>query len=283
MKTMLNTSVIVAVSLLALPHVARSENSFPSDASRSPVGSSVFEQLGSVTTPNRVNAGLQTPASVPATPKAQVSGNGRSVTLGADGKLRCSADGIEWSPAYLPVESFLRGVAFGNGQFVAVGGSYATGTSVILTSVNGRSWNLAANPYKQVLHAVTYSGGRFIAVGVNGTILTSKSGQRWQKQNSGTDATLAAVASGNGVCVIGGDDGLMLSSRDTLVWTRQISGTSRYVGQIAFDHERFVATTGNSQLTSIDGARWTIDSDTVPGNGKSAYANVAVLNASLVK
>lgn len=75
----------------------------------------------------------------------------------------------------------------------------------------------------------------------------------------------------------------MLTSRDTLVWTRQSSGTSRYVGKVAFHYERFVATTGNLQLTSIDGERWTIDSDTVPGSGQSAHANVPVLKASLVK
>lgn len=158
MKTTLTTSVLTAVSLLGTIYSSQGGNLFPPNAQR---------PAATVGTP----AGPCLPA-----PKAQVSGNGRSVTLGADGKLRCSTDGIEWSPAYLPVESFLRGMAFGNGQFVAVGGSYATGTSVILTSVNGRSWNLAANPSKQVLHGVAYSGDRFIAVGAGGTILTSKSG-----------------------------------------------------------------------------------------------------------
>jgi photosystem II stability/assembly factor-like uncharacterized protein len=217
----------------------------------------------------------------PSALKARVFGTGRWVALTSDGKLRYSTDGIEWNPAYLPDESFLRGVAFGNGQFVAVGGSYLGGGSVILTSANGRSWNLHHCPSKHVLHGVAYSGDRFIAVGASGTILTSKTGQRWQKQASDTDATLAAIAYGNGTCVIGGDDGLMLSSRDAKTWTRQTSGTSRYVSNMAFVHERFVATTGDRHLASSDGSRWqAIDSAAVPVGGLLARTNVTVSKAS---
>jgi len=209
MKTTLQTSVLTAVSLLAVMSNLQGQNSFPSEASH--VATTV------ATHARACQSAL----------KAQAFGNGRWVALTSDGKLRCSTDGIEWNSAYLPIESFLRGVAFGNGQFVAVGGSYLGGGSVILTSANGRSWNLHTCLSRQVLHAVAYSGDRFIAVGAGGTILTLKSGQRWQKQASDTDATLAAVVHGNGTCVISGDDGLILSSRDAQTWTRQTSGTSR--------------------------------------------------------
>jgi photosystem II stability/assembly factor-like uncharacterized protein len=266
MKTTLKTSVLAAISLLAVMNNLQSENSSPSDASRA------------ATT-------VATHASpCPSALKARVFGNERWVALTSDGKLRCSTDGIEWNPAYLPVESFLRGVAFGNGQFVAVGGSYLGGGSIILTSANGRSWTLHHCPSKQVLHAVAYSGDRFIAVGASGTILTSKTGQRWQKQASDTGATLAAIAYGNGTYVIGGDDGLMLSSRDAQTWTRQTSGTSRYLGHMVFDRERFVATTGGLQLESGDGSHWqVIDGAAVPAGGLSARTNLAVSKASPVE
>jgi photosystem II stability/assembly factor-like uncharacterized protein len=259
MKAMLKTSVLTAVSLLTVMSNLPGQNSFASEASRA------------ATT-------VATDASpCPSAIKARVFGNGRWVALTSDGKLRCSTDGIEWNPAYLPDESFLRGVVFGNGQFVAVGGSYSGGGSVILTSANGRSWNLHHCPSKHVLHGVAYSGDRFIAVGASGTILTSKTGQRWQKQASDTDATLAAIAYGNGTCVIGGDDGLMLSSRDAQTWTRQTSGTSRYVGNMVFDREHFVATIGDLHLESTDGSRWqAIESATVPAGGLLAPTNVAV-------
>jgi hypothetical protein len=263
MKTTPQSSVLVAVSFLVVTVPVQGQNPLPSVVSH-------------VATKGATHTSAR-----PSAPKAQVFGNGRWVALTSDGKLRCSTDGVEWNSASLSAESFLRGVAFGNGQFVAVGGSYAGGGSVIMTSVNGRSWSLHPCPSKQVLHGVAYSGDRFIAVGANGTILTSKSGQRWQKQNSGTDATLAAVASGNGTCVVGGDDGLMLSSRDTLLWARQTSGTSRYVGKIAFNHERFVATTGDRQLALGDGSHWKpINNAAVAADGLLARTNVTVLKAS---
>lgn len=259
MKTTLKTPVLAAVSLLTAMNILQAQNSFPSDAWHAAA------------------TGQAHASPRPSALEAPVFGNGRWVALGSDGKLRCSTDSIEWNSACLPVESFVRGIAFGNGQFVAVGGSYAKSDSVILTSVNGRSWKLHPSPSPQVLHGVAYSGDRFIAVGAGGTILTSKSGQRWQKQNSGTDATLAAVVYGNGTSVVGGDDGLMLSSRDTFLWTRQTSGTSRYVGNISFDHERFVARAGDLHLESSDGSHWqAVAGATVPSGGLLARSNVTV-------
>jgi hypothetical protein len=263
MKTTLKTSILAAVSLLTVMSNLPGQNSFASDASR-------------------VATTVATHASpCPSALKARVFGNDRWVTLTSDGKLRCSTGGIEWNSAYLPVESFLRGVAFGNGQFVAVGGSYLGGGSIILTSANGRSWNLHHCPAKQVLHAVAYSGDRFIAVGAGGTILTSKTGQRWQKQASDTDATLAAVVHGNGTCVVGGDDGLILSSCDAKTWTRQTSGTGRYVSNMVFDRACFVATAGDLQFASSDGSRWqAIGSAAVPAGGLLVRTNVTVSKAN---
>jgi photosystem II stability/assembly factor-like uncharacterized protein len=266
MKTTLKTSALAAVSFLAVMNNLQAENSIPSDASRA------------------ASAGATHVSPCPSALKARVFGNGRWVALTSDGKLQCSTDGIEWNSACHSVDSFLRGVAFGNGQFVAVGGSYVGGGSIILTSVNGRSWKLQTCPSKQVLHGVAHSGDRFIAVGASGTILTSKTGQRWQKQASDTDATLAAVVHGNGTCVIGGDDGLILSSRDTLLWTRETSGTSRYVSNMTFDRERFVATTGDRQLASSDGSRWqAIDSAAVPAGGLLVRTNVTAPKVSTAK
>lgn len=257
MKTTLTTSVLAAAVLLVGMNSSQGE-SLPMNASHaaSPVGT-------------HASPGLTAP-------KATVFGRGRYVALGSDGKLLCSTDGIEWAPAYVPVETFLRGVAFGNGRFVVVGGSYLGGGAIILTSINGRIWSQSRCPFREVLHSVACFGDRFIAVGAKGTILTSTPGRSWQKHHSGTDATFAAIACGNGRCVIGGDDGLMLLSRDALVWTRQTLGTSEYVGEITFDHDHFIATTGGVRFVSEDGSCWkTRGDDGVPEVDGPAHANVA--------
>src|SRR5436190_21587900 len=124
MKTTLQIPVLAAVALLAVINISAVQNSVPSDTSHATDGGEAY-----------VNQRLSAL-------EAQVFGNGRWVALGSDGKLRLSTDRSRWNSASLPVESFLREMAFVNGQFVAVGGSYLSGGSVVLTSLNGRSWNL---------------------------------------------------------------------------------------------------------------------------------------------
>jgi hypothetical protein len=185
MEITLTTTAITAVSLLAVVHSSHGESQFPREGSRATASLEVN------TSPNR------------SVLTAHVFGSGCAVALGSDGKLRWSTGGTKGRPADLPVEQFLRRVAFGNGRFLAVGGFYFGGGAIILTSINGRSWRQERRPSKQVLHGVAYFDGRFIAVGAKGTILTSRSSRSWLEQKSGTDATLATIACGNGLVLIG--------------------------------------------------------------------------------
>ncbi len=61
----------------------------------------------------------------------------------------------------------LRGVAYGDGTFVAVGNF-----SPILTSTDGTEW-LVRIPGATGLFAVGFGDGVFVAVGLGGIILTS--------------------------------------------------------------------------------------------------------------
>ncbi len=192
----------------------------------------------------------------PSRHKQLASGNGRVVSVGHDGKLRCSADVTEWQSVYVPVDAFIRGVTFGDGKFVAVGGSYSSRTSIILTSSNGRRWTAERCPSRRVLHSVASGNGRFIAVGADGVILSSRNGYRWRAVNLGTEATLAAVAFGKGVFVAGGDDGLLLTSHDGLGWTPQESGTRLYIAQLTFQNDNFYAGSSMIRLISNDGIAW---------------------------
>ena len=75
-----------------------------------------------------------------------------------------------------------EGIAYGNGQFVAVGNSDGTiglrdGVGTIQTSTDGLNWVLrqSGTPQHTDLRGVAYGNGRFIAVGSGGTILQSGS------------------------------------------------------------------------------------------------------------
>jgi long-subunit fatty acid transport protein len=81
-----------------------------------------------------------------------------------------SEAGATWT-LRVPGFNDLNGVAYGNGLFVAVGGSYDSST--ILTSRDGVGWTVRPSPTRDFLQGVTYGNNTFVAVGQYGTILTS--------------------------------------------------------------------------------------------------------------
>ena len=68
----------------------------------------------------------------------------------------------------LPQGNTLKGIAYGNGTFVAVGES-----GTILTSTDGTTWTSRTSGTTYGLNSVTYGSGTFVTVGDNGTILQS--------------------------------------------------------------------------------------------------------------
>jgi hypothetical protein len=69
----------------------------------------------------------------------------------------------------LPQGHHLKGVAYGNNQFIAVG-EYST----ILTSPEGVTWTERSSGKTGGLQSVVYGNNQFIAVGRKGRILSSK-------------------------------------------------------------------------------------------------------------
>jgi hypothetical protein len=150
----------------------------------------------------------------------------------------------------------LYGVAYGNGTFVAVGGSYDSGA--ILTSPDGVDWTAQTSVTTTYLKGVTYGNGTFVAVGGGGIILTSLDGVNWTRQTSGTSNPLYGVAYGNGAFVAVGDGGTILTSPDGVNWTEQASGTGYSLSGVTYGEGLFVAVgDGGTILTSPDGVDWT--------------------------
>lgn len=134
--------------------------------------------------------------------------NGHFVALGtypSTSVVFSSADGQTWIQNGT-VSSHLRGVAFGNGQYVAVsdnGGVY--------TSADLQTWQSQISGTTQHLRAVCYAYGFFVAVGDGGTLLTSADGVVWQSRDSYTTNTLNCVKAANGSFVVGGNAVLLQS------------------------------------------------------------------------
>ena len=79
-----------------------------------------------------------------------------------------SPDGVSWTRRTSGTSSELKGVAYGNSLFVAVGDD-----GTILTSPDGVSWNQQTSGTSNNHNRVAYGNGLFVAVGKSGTILTS--------------------------------------------------------------------------------------------------------------
>jgi hypothetical protein len=88
-----------------------------------------------------------------------------------------STDGTTWV-GQSGVSNSLRGIIYGNREFVAVGGpgwgdSYDRG--MVANSSDGVHWNERQLPIEETLRGVTYGNGHFVAVGDFGAILESGS------------------------------------------------------------------------------------------------------------
>ena len=114
----------------------------------------------------------------------------------------------DWSWANpQPQGNRLSGVAWGNGQFVAVGGGGA-----VMTSPDGDTWTPRITRMRADLWDVAWTGGQFVAVGDAGTVATSPDGLLWSPFFAGTPANLKRLAWSGSRLVAVGDGGLIVTS-----------------------------------------------------------------------
>src|SRR5207248_1962085 len=108
-------------------------------------------------------------------------GNGVYVAVGSAGIVLASTDGSTWTQTAVGTTPLdLNCVTFGNDSFVAAGDH--NGPGIILYSANGLDWSIGANPVYKNLRGVTTAPGQFLAVGNDGTILTSTNPAAWSSE-----------------------------------------------------------------------------------------------------
>ena len=174
-----------------------------------------------------------------------------------DGRLQSCVDAITWTDCVLPVKTFVRAIAFGHGQVVAVGGSYFDVPASILTSTDALNWTSRRIQTASNLYGVAFGNDLFVTVGEAGAIFTSPNGANWTRRRSAcTDVLLATVTFGNGRFVAGGESGTILTSTNALQWTRTNLPPHIYVGHIAFTNGRFVIRSAAELFSSPDALRW---------------------------
>lgn len=179
------------------------------------------------------------------------------------GLILTSPDGVSWTARTLGIPSttmpptiglgVFECVAYGNGQFVAVGQS-----GTIATSPDGRTWTPRPFGTTGQFYSVTYGNGLFVVVGMdNGPnvaiTLISSDGITWTPTLLGTIGGYNSVAYGNGQFVALGGQSPMPSSNpewrgdsifvstNGLTWTNDSStGLANHLFSVAYGNGLFV-------------------------------------------
>ncbi|MBI1175947.1 hypothetical protein GC207_00750 [bacterium] len=147
-------------------------------------------------------------------------GSGLFVTVGLNGLIATSTNGVNWVQRTSGTTGILFSVAYGDGLFVAVGAEGTQG--VILTSNDGIYWQLQF--VDKPLSDVTFNDGEFLIIGGSfmgsGTSLTSSDGIYFNEPASdpGLDWSLTGVTCGGGACVAVGA-GMFISYDGGQTWS----------------------------------------------------------------
>ncbi len=186
-----------------------------------------------------------------------------------------SSDGRNWTdmqvvdPQGGDDENVLRGVGYGSGVFIAVGGA-ALGFS--LRSVDGINWTDENRTPASFLSDVAFVGGVFVAAGGNGLRMRSlDQGVTWQDASMGLSAHFRAIASDGTIAVAvgstyGGDpiQGVVSTTSDGASWSPPQIGGPGYTS-IAAHPGVFVALDGAGTIhVSADGVNWQDADTTLP-------------------
>lgn len=168
------------------------------------------------------------------------SGN-QFVAVGSEGAIYTSGDGITWYKNNSFTTETLNSVCW-NGSMLLVVGNRGT----VLTAKGGNigfgeSWYKKSNTITTNLFAVTWFNNLFVAVGENGMVYTSPDGIAWTERNSGTTQRLKQVVGHAGMLVAVGDAGTILYSENGVDWSQQPSGTQKTLRDVIWADNRFVA------------------------------------------
>lgn len=138
-------------------------------------------------------------------------GNGMVVAAGGFHSLSSTTDLVAWDMGGNYALPHFRSVAYGDGVFVATGG-----TDVGVSS-DGSTWDI------ETLHGAIYTGditfgnGIFVSVGWDGAVVSSSDfGQTWSSTTVGTEGW-SSVLYGNGIFYIGNTYS-MYQSTDGINW-----------------------------------------------------------------
>ena len=130
----------------------------------------------------------------------------------SSGKMVYSEDGIKWIPINYYISSSIRGIAWGEGRFVAI-----SENGEIIWSYNGIEWDAIKDSPFQIFNGnIAWGNNNFVAVDVS-KIVYSNDGKNWTPVEE--SAGFLNIAWGNNKFVAVGNEGKNAYSSDGINWT----------------------------------------------------------------
>jgi hypothetical protein len=185
-------------------------------------------------------------------------GNGLWIAVGDGGLVTRSFDGINWiNGAYPSAFPDFKAICYGNGKFVAV-----TAGGGIYTTTDGETWQKQTSPVDNDLYAICYASGYFMATGAKGAIVKSPDGVNWTQHNTYM-LDFYAICYGNGLWVIIGAAGNIMYSPDGVNWTGGNPTVTNDVRTLVYINGFFVALLVSKQavtglISSVNLKDWNI-------------------------
>jgi hypothetical protein len=163
-------------------------------------------------------------------------------------------NGKTWKNPVNIYNSYLTGVAYGNGVFVACQSSTA-----IYSLDNGHTWTSTTSSVSNT-YRVVFGNNTFVMVGYSRQYYSIDNGLTWSAVTSPLSGDWRGITFGNGVFVMTGQDVQAYSVDNGRSWTAVTSPLSGNWYSVASGNGVFVmVATGGSQAYSIDNGRsWNI-------------------------
>ena len=201
-------------------------------------------------------------------------GQNNFVAVGGNTNAGYSSDGINWTATSISAGNW-NDVIYADGKFVAIG----TNVSAVSTD-DGLTWSSAGSTGLDTIpwNSVAYGNGRYLAVSNNGYFATSSDGLSWTAVNTGIQ-NCYGVAFGNGVFVVSGNGMAHVSANGSTGWQSWATAGVAGLG-IAFGNGLFtiMAQTGTNRIAySSDGETWS-----PVGVPEQLYNNIDFVNDKFV-
>lgn len=148
-----------------------------------------------------------------------------------------SSDGSTWDDSgdvFMISDKQCRGIAYGDGKFVAFGAQNSLGAEVS-TSTDGVKWNQnAAQLYAAPIYDVAYGNGKFVAVGGDYAV-TSTDGVKWKREvfvDREEYPNLKCITFHDGYFITCGGEGWIYISNDGIKWTKVNNSDSTWINSV---------------------------------------------------